>query len=511
MLQQNFSYNLEKKAALHPDDTAVFEPYNLKKYTYRALSHRSNKLSNVLASAGIAKGDRICCLTANSVEYIDLFMAAARLGAILCPLNYRLAPVEMVRITRDSKPKAFVFDGEFDAAGKEIVSANPELKSILYFGEGEFNWASRMEEMTAQYTSIGPEIAGDSNDPLLMLYTAGSTGRPKGVPLKQTNLFFNAINWILDLGITRADYGLTVLPLFHIGGHMLWLLPHLLVGAKIMLQRRFDPETTLRLCSQEKITNTYLIPAMAKMVLALPNWKEYDLSAVRFIGAGGEAVAEKITKEFGEIGIPVLNSYGLTETSDGTITVRPEDGMGRPANCIGKPLTLTDTRIVDAEGREVGNGVEGELLHRGPSVVDSYWNRPEESAKTFRDGWLHTGDIATRDEKGFFYFIGRKDELIITGGENVYPAEVEEAILSYSKVADVAVLGIPDDKWGQATKAIIVPKRKMIIEEAEMDDFLKTKLSGFKRPKIYTFIPELPKMGSGKLDRVRIKQFYGKP
>jgi fatty-acyl-CoA synthase len=511
MLQQTFAYNLEKKAALHPDNAAVFEPYNLKRHTYRDLSCRSNKLANALASSGIAKGDRIGCLTANSVEYIDLFMAASRLGAILCPLNYRLAPAEMIGIIGDARPKGFVFDGEFGAAGKEIVSANPDLKSILYFGVGDFDWAERMEEQTSQHSSIAPEIASTSNDPLLMLYTAGSTGRPKGVPLTQSNLFFNSINWILDLGITRADYGLTVLPLFHIGGHMLWLLPHLLVGAKVMLQRRFDPEMTLRLCSQEKVTNTYLIPAMAKMVLALPNWKTYDLSTIRFIGAGGEAVAEKITRGFGEVGIPVLNSYGLTETSDGTMTVRPEDGMGRPANCIGRPLTLTDIRIVDAEGHDVGEGVEGELLHRGPSVVDKYWNRMDETTKAFRDGWLHTGDIGTRDEKGFYYFIGRKDDLIITGGENVYPAEVEEAILGYSKVADVAVLGVPDDKWGQTVKAIIVPKNGMVIENAEINNFLKTKLSKFKIPRIYFFINELPKMGSGKMDRVQIKKSYGMP
>jgi fatty-acyl-CoA synthase len=509
MLQQNFAYILEKKAFLHPEDTAIVEAYNSKRYTYLELCQRSNRLANLLKGAGIEKGDRISCLTANSVEYIDIFMAAARLGALLTPLNHRLAPLEMIKILSDAKPKVFIFDGEFGDVAREIAAANLNMNLILYFGNGEFSWAKRMEEIVSQYGVVGPEIAGDSEDPLLMLYTAGSTGRPKGVPLKQTNLFFNSINWILDVGITKEDYTLTVIPLFHIGGHMLWTLPHLIVGAKILLQRRFEPETTLRLLTQEKITNVYFIPAMAKMVLALPNWKDYDLSRLRFIGAGGEPVPERVTNAFGEIGIPVLNSYGLTETSDGTTTIRPRDALGKPANCIGKPLTLTDVRIVDSQGRDVGVGVEGEILHRGPSVVNEYWNRPEESSKAFRDGWLHTGDRAVRDEAGFIHFLGRKDDMIITGGENVYPAEVEEVILSYPKVADVAVIGMPDEKWGQTVKAVIAPKGGTSIEEKEIIDHIKSRLSGFKRPRILQFVESLPKIGSGKLDRVKIKNMYG--
>jgi fatty-acyl-CoA synthase len=302
---------------------------------------------------------------------------------------------------------------------------------------------------------------------------------------------------------------MTIIPLFHIGGHMLWTLPHLIVGAKVLLQRRFEPESTLRLLTEEKVTNVYFIPAMAKMVLALPNWKEYSLSHLRFIGAGGEPVPERVTRAFAEIGIPVLNSYGLTETSDGTTTIRPWDAAGRPANCIGKPLTMTDIRIVDSHGHEVGTGAEGEILHRGPSVVNEYWNRPEESAKAFRDGWIHTGDRAVRDAEGFIHFLGRKDDMIITGGENVYPAEVEEVILSHSKVADVAIVGLPDEKWGQTLKAVIAPKPGMVIIEQEILDHVKARLSGFKRPRIIHFVESLPKIGSGKLDRVTIKKMYG--
>lgn len=510
MIYQNFSYILEKKALLHPDDIAVKESHSLVSYTYGELHHRSCALCRAFKAAGIKRGDRISCITGNTVEYLIVFMACARLGTLLSPLNHRLAPFEMAKIVDDAKPKAFVFDVDFMSIAKEILDRNTVIELIVCFGNKECAWAQKLEELIQQHSSIVPEIEGDSSDPLLLLYTAGSTGKPKGVPLTQSNLFFNSINWILDVGITKKDYSLTVIPLFHIGGHMLWTLPHLLVGAKVMLQRRFEPESTLRLLEAEKITNTYFIPAMAKMILALPGWRDFDLGSVRFIGAGGESVPERVTNAFAELGIPILNSYGLTETSDGTISMRPEHVNGKPANCIGKPLTMTDTRIIDSKGQDVQPEEEGELLHRGPSVVSSYWNKPEETSKIFHDGWLHTGDLVKKDHDGFIYFLGRMDDMIITGGENVYPAEVEEVILSYHKVADVAVIGLPDEKWGQTIKAVIAPKGDFKINDREIVEYVKTKLSGFKRPRIIEFVESLPKIGSGKLDRVQIKRKYGK-
>ncbi|HAM54626.1 MAG TPA: hypothetical protein DCQ64_04160 [Candidatus Rokubacteria bacterium] len=244
-------------------------------------------------------------------------------------------------------------------------------------------------------------------------------------------------------------------------------------------------------------------------MLAVPNWAEYDLGSLRFIGAGGEPVPEKITRAFAGIGIPVLNAYGQTETSDGTTVLRPQHAAMKPANCVGKPLTMVDVRIVDEAGEDVGHGVEGELLHRGPSVVDAYWKRPEESEKAFGDGWFRTGDRAFRDREGFIYFLGRKDDLIITGGENVYPAEVEEVILGYPGVADVAIMGIPDERWGQAIKAVLALREGAAVGQEEIFEYLKTRLSHFKLPRILEFTDALPKMGSGKLDRVRIRALYG--
>lgn len=510
MLHQNFAYQLEKRALLHPADIAVFDAHDQERWTYRELVQRSCRLAHALASRGVARGDRVCCLTKNSVEYLDLFLAVARLGAIVCPINHRLAMVEVKRIVEDARPKALVCDTDFAEAAEAIVREHACVTSTLAFGEGALPWGERLEDATRGQPDAGPAIAGDPEDPLLMLYTAGSTGRPKGVPITGRNLFFSASNWIVELGLRRTDYTLSALPLFHIGGHVLWTLPHLMIGAKVLLLRRFEPEAFLRIIERERVTNTYLIPAMAKMVIASPQWRRHDLGSLRFVGSGGEAVPESVAGAFREIGIPILNSYGLTETSDGTTSLRPYDA-GKPAHCIGKPLPFVDVKLVTPEGREAAPGEEGEIAHQGPTLVDGYWGRPEETAKAFRDGWFFSGDVGVRDEDGYLYFLGRKDDMIVTGGENVYPAEVEQAILSHPKVADVAVLGVPDERWGQAIKAIIAPRGGALIDEKELAKHLEVRLSRFKRPRIWRFVDQLPKIGSGKLDRNLIRKTHGQP
>ncbi len=473
------------------------------------LYYRANRLANTLLDMGISKGDRILCITRNTVEYLDIFFAVARIGAIVVPVNYRLSPNEILQIIDDASPKLIIFDSMFDEKVKVIRDSRINIKNFLVFGDKSCNWAGQYETITQKYPDKGPMIEAGADDPVLMLFTAGSTGRAKGVALKHQNLFFRSVDCIVDVGITKQDYTLTILPLFHIGGHMLWTLPHIHVGAKIMLAT-FDPETTLRIIEQEKITNTYLLPAMVKLIIRLPNWEKCDLSSLRFVGAGGEPVPAKVSQAFSKWGIPIFNSYGLTETTDGTTFIRPEHVANKPAHCIGKTHTSVDAKVVDAQGNELGPDQDGEMLHRGPTVVDSYWHRPEESAKAFKDSWLHTGDRVVKDSDGFYYFIGRKDDMIVSGGEKVFPAEVEEVILAYPKVADVAVVGVPDETWGQIVKAVIVPKQGMPLTEDEIVAHVKQCLASFKKPRLIEFVSDLPRLGTGKLDRRRIKEMYAK-
>ncbi len=509
MLQQNLAYLLEKRRAVSPDAIAVVEDQGGRQHSYADLCARVRALAGALRAAGLGRGDSLCCITGNTVEYLELFFAAAWIGATVSPINHRLSPADAAKIVGDAGPRAFVFDAAFGDLARALVQDGARPDVVLRFGEEGHDWAEDMQAWVARHPGEAGAIAGDSEDPLLLLYTAGSTGRPKGVPLTHANLFFNAVNWIIDVGLTRDDYGLTVIPLFHIGGHMLWTLPLLIVGGKVLLQRRFDPEVTLGLLAEHRITNAFLLPTMLKMMLAVPGWDGHDLRSLRFIGAGGEPVPEAITRAFGGLGIPVLNAYGLTETADGTTVVRPRDAASKPANCVGTPLTMVDVRIADEAGHDVGPGVAGEILHRGPSVVNAYWKRPEESARAFRDGWFRTGDRAFRDAEGFIHFLGRGDDMIISGGENVYPAEIEEVILGHPAVADVAIVGIPDERWGQTIKAVVALKPGATVSEGELTEHVKGKLSPFKRPRLLEFTDALPKMGSGKLDRVRIRALHG--
>jgi len=510
MLYQNFAYILEKKVDYYPNDIGVVEAHNGKSYRYIDLYHRANRLANALLDMGVTKGDRVLCLTRNTVEYFDIFFAVARMGAVVAPINYRLSPNEILRIVDDASPKAIIFDSMFKEKIKVIKDSRSDIKNFLVFGGNSCDWAGDYEPTTQKYPNEGPPIGAGAEDPILMLFTAGSTGRPKGVPLKHQNLFFKSVDCVVDVGITKQDYTLTVLPLFHIGGHMLWTLSHIHVGAKIMVAT-FEAETTLKLIEREKITNTYLLPAMLKLIIQIPGWEKYDLSSLRFVGAGGEPVPARVSEAFSKWSFPIFNSYGLTETADGTTFIRPEHVASKPAHCIGKTHTSVDAKVVDAQGNELEPGQEGEMIHRGPTLVDSYWQKPEESAKAFRDGWLYTGDRVVKDNDGFYYFLGRTDDMIISGGENIFPAEVEEVILAHPKVADVAILGVPDELWGQVVKAVIAPKEGMTVTEDEIIAHVKQHLASFKKPRLFEFVSDLPRMGSGKLDRQKIKETYAKP
>jgi len=511
MLFQNFAYILQKKADSYADKVAVIEPYNGKEYTYLEMCQRASRLAHALLDIGIRRGDRVLCISRNTVEYLDALFAAATVGAVLLPINYRLSSDEILRIVEDGSPKVMFFDAEFSDRAKALADTQSSIKNFVIFAGSGCDWASEYETIAKRYPEESPPIVGDSEDPITLLYTAGSTGRPKGVPLKHRNWFFKAQDIVVDMGINRQDITLTILPLFHVGGMMLYTLSHILVGATVVLQRQFDAEEAFKLIQQYKVTNTFLMPAMAKMMIQIPNWEKYDLSTLRFVGAGGEPVPERIVQAFAKCSFPILPSYGLTETTGEMTFLRPEQVKGKPSHCIGKPRTCGEAKIVDSQGRELGPDQEGEIIVQGPTVADSYWQKPEESAKAFRNGWLYTGDKGVKDSEGFYYFLGRTDDMILSGGENIYPAEVEQVILNHPKVADVAVLGVPDKQWGQTVKAIIAPQKGEELTEDEVLTHVKQHLASFKKPRIIEFVSELPKGSTGKLDRKKIKEIYAHP
>jgi acyl-CoA synthetase (AMP-forming)/AMP-acid ligase II len=510
MFYQNFAYIVRKKAEISPDGIAIVESHNGKEHSYSEICKRANRLAQALSDMGIKKGDRVICITCNTVEYFDIYLAVSILGAILITINYRLSSNEILRIVEDGSPKVLIADGEFSDKVKDIANVKTSIHKFIMFGETATDWANNYDTITHAYSEKESPIRADSEDVVILMYTAGSTGRPKGVPLNHRNFFFKSQDIVVDMGFTRQDITLTLLPVFHIGGNVLYTQAHLHVGAKIVLQRRFSAQETFELIQKYRVTNTFLLPAMMKMMIQIPEWEKYDLSSLRLVGSGGEPVPERVISAFGKYSFPIFNSYGLTETTAEMIFNRPETARGKPAHCIGKPGTCREAKIVDMEGNELGPDQPGEIIVRGPTVADSYWRRPEESAKAFKNGWLYTGDKGVKDSEGFIYFLGRTDDMLISGGENIYPAEIEEAILSHPKVADVAVVGVPDEKWGQLVKAVIAVQEGEELKEDEILKHVMQRIASFKKPRIIQFVDELPKNPVGKLDRKKINEMYAK-
>lgn len=512
MICQNFASIIRKKAYIHPDKVGVVESHTGKEYTFLDMSKRHNKLARAMMKMGIKKYDTIMCIPRNTIEYLDIYHAAAMIGAIMIPVNYRLSPAELIRIAGNAEPKALFFDNKFATTAKVVAESKTTVKDFVVFGQERYDWGINYNQLLTDNSDEELPIEGDSEDIILLMYTAGSSGMPKGVPLKHRNFFFKSQDIIVEMGITKEDTILTVLPLFHIGGNMLYTQATMHAAAKLVLQAQFDAEETFKLIQQHKITATFLLPAHMKMMIQVHDWeKKYKLNSLRFVGSGGEPVPDRVFAAFAEYKFPIFNSYGLTETTGEMIFNRPEYAHLKPANCIGKPCTCRDAKIVDSNGKELSPGQVGEIVVSGPTVVDGYWNNPEATAKAFKDGWLYTGDKGMTDEEGYFYFLGRVDDMIVSGGENIFPAEIEEAILANPKVADVAIVGIPDEKWGQIIKAIIVPKEGEKLTNEEVLESVTKRLASFKKPRIIEFVSELPKGPTGKLDRRLIKKKYSSP
>lgn len=508
MRQTNFGYILRKKAKYNPDRVAVVDSETGDEVTYGELEENSNRLAAGLTDRGIEEGDRVCGLFRNSVEFFETFFATCKLGAIMAPLNFRLAVDELQYLLDDTEPGVLIYESVFEEKVAALESA-AEAYSIDIDGvQGDARSFDDLLEAPAE----PPAIRGTFEDPAILLYTSGSTGRPKGVPLSHKNLFFSSVCYIVDIGLTDEDTTLTSSPLFHVGGLNIFTLPLLHVGGKVVLQREFVPEETWAIIDEHDVTKMFAIPTMVNMMINVDGWhEEHDLSTLELMAAGGEPIPTELKDAFQMIDVPLISAYGLTESTDGSLFLRPEKTMEKGPKCNGMTFTHVDAKIVDEDMEEVSTNEKGELLHRGPTVADGYWGLEEKSEDEWTNGWLHTGDIATQDEDGYFHIFGRTDDMIISGGENVYPVEVEDAIHSHPDVDEVIVFGVPNDEWGEIVKAVVVPGEDETMTKSDFREFLEGRLARFKHPKEIEFVAELPKSGTGKLERQTIIDRYGDP
>jgi fatty-acyl-CoA synthase len=488
---------LTKRELLQGEREAVVD--GRRRLSYRTLNRRVNQLARSLQSMGLRQGDRIAILGYNGLEYVETIFAAAKLGLILVPLNWRLAPPELAFILSDSTTETLLFDSEF-AKTAEILRSQTPLRRFVAFGEKEAPGATVYEKALSSEGDgePAPDRPVDLDTPHIIMYTAGTTGRPKGAVLSQGASFWNAVNMSLCVDLTSRDRTLTVLPMFHIGGIGLYTLPTLYQGGTVVIQRAFDPKVTFRLIEEERIDVFFGVPAIFLFLVQDPAFKSGGMGRLRSVMSGGAPLPVSLVHQYKEAGIILQQGFGMSEAAPG-IAALDRDRAVAKAGSIGRPLFYMEIRIVDSQNRDLPPNREGELLIRGPNVMQRYWNRPEATAEAFTDGWLHTGDLARMDGDGDLYIVDRKKDMFISGGENVYPAEVENSLYELSQVAEAAVIGVKDPKWGEVGRAVVVLKAGQKLTEAEVLDYLKGKLAKYKVPRSVVFVDQLPRNAAGKV------------
>lgn len=489
----DLAYWLERRADFSPDRVAIhFEGID---HTWAMIDRRVRRFALHLAELGVGSGDRVAHISYNSPEFLFLLFACARLSAILVPLNWRLAVPEHVTILKDAEPKLLLHDDAFADHAVQLVAAGLScgVRAIRDTGGIDAGHA----------TGPARETAFDS--PLLIVYTSGTTGRPKGAVLTQGAMTWNAINSTLMHDLTSDDHILTTLPLFHVGGLNIQTLPALHAGARLTLHRRFDAGATLAAIAALRPTLTVLVPAQLSAILDHPDWTHTDLSSLRAITTGSSIVPTSLIERIHARGVPVIQVYGSTETAPIAIYQTTREAFASVGSC-GKPALHCSIRVVDALDCDVASGQRGEILVRGPNVMTGYWRDQDATATALRGGWFHTGDIGHVDAQGFYYIDERKNDVIISGGENIYPAEIESVLMTDSRIAEAAVVALPDDKWGEVPVAVVVRRAGPSVGSEELLALFRDRLARFKHPRHVIFVETLPRNALGKILRHELRR-----
>ena len=471
-----------------------------KDISYGEMDIRVTRLAAMLSSQlGINKGDRVAHLGYNSPELLELLFACARLGAMLVPLNWRLAPPEHLWILQNCDPKALLLESNFVEHLDSFVKEVPNLAIIAY---GEVDGFLSYEHLL---NATGSDAGGGSlDDPVTIVYTSGTTGRPKGSLLTQNALFYNALNAIAAHDITRYDHGLTTLPMFHVGGMNIHTTPSIHAGATTTIQARFAPEDTLAAISKRKPTIFLTVPAMTLSMISHPDWETTNLSSLRLVGIGSAAVPEVVLRAFLVRGIPATQIYGLTESAPIAICLPTEDVERKIGSC-GKPALHTKARIVDNRDMPVVPGEAGEILLLGKNLFKKYWRDELGTQEAHKDKWFRTGDIGHQDEDGYYYIDERKKDVVISGGENIYPAELENILADCTDLLEAAVIGRPNELWGEVPIACVVRCPGSKIGEEEILKLFEGRLARFKHPHGVIFFEDLPRNAMGKVEKFTLR------
>lgn len=468
--------------------------------TYGQLADRVAGVAAGLRSSGVGHGDRVVFCGLNRVELIDVLLACWRIGAVACPINNRLTPPEVAMQLADCRPRISLATDGFDQLLNDALALNDSADRAVRDLDADPFPVAPGPAVDPERPTVLPEIG----DAALMVYTSGTTGAPKGAVHTQGSLLATWRNSVDHQNLGDDAVIVAPLPTFHVGGLNIQTLPTLLVGGTVILQRRFDPGDVLDLIRRHRPTQTLLVPAMLAAVAAHPDFDSTDLSTLEGINSGSSIIPESVMQPFFDRGIPVGQVYGTTETGPTAVVLDYADAAARIGTC-GRPALLTELRIVDAGGRDVGDDVDGELLVRGPNVFSHYWENPEATAAAFVDGWFHTGDVGHRDRDGYVTIADRITDVVISGGENVYPAEVEAVLLDHPAIIDVAVIGRPDPRWGETPVAVVVPADGSNLDIDELRTWLDGRLARFKQPRALVLREDLPRTALGKVRKHELR------
>lgn len=501
---------LSKRAGLTPERIAVVELETGQRYTYAGLNERANRLGNFMRDElGVRPGDRVSIIAKNSIVFIDLFYGLPKIGAIFAPFNWRLTSRELAYVVNDLEPKVLMVEPEFTSIVEEM-RADIRVEHYVSLRGAEIPEGVDYENSLKQASSQEPKHPDlDLESPYCILYTSGTTGNPKGAILPHRQILFNCINTVVSWGLTEKDISPVYTPLFHAGGLFAFLTPLLYVGGRIILARDFDPVTSLQWIMEEDCTVILGVPTLFQMWIDSDYFNEADFSNVHFFISGGAACPPPLMNAWREKkGIIFRQGYGLTEVGPNCFSMTDEDSVPKTGS-VGKPIFHSEMRIANPEsGEDVPVGEAGELLIRGPHVSSGYWRNPEASAKTIVDGWFHTGDMAHMDEDGFFYIDGRYKDMIKSGGENIYAAEVETVVRDHPAVKDAALLGKPDKKWGEVGLMIVLLEDGQQVSETELKEYCQGKIARYKVPKVFVFVEDLPYSAYGKVEKIKLKEKY---
>jgi len=508
-MRNNLGLFLSKRAELSPSLEAVVEVESGRRFTYAELNRRSNRTANGLRKLGVQPGERVALLLMNGVEYLESFFAIAKLGAIVVPLNWRLVPDELTFILKDSGVRVLVYGHEFESAAadlRERGASGTDVREWICVGDSRD--ARSYAELHDAASSEEPEIGGEDGDELYIMYTSGTTGRPKGVVHTHDTVIWACHTSNASADGRYRDRYLVSLPFFHVGA-LTPVTANVQRGMTNVVMRAFDPLKAWQTIERERISAMLAVPAMLGFMLRVPEHEKFDFSCLRWCMSGAAPVPVTLIEAFAELGIEVHQVYGLTESCGPGCLISPEHALAK-AGSTGKAFFHTEVRVANARGESVQPGETGEVLLKGRHIMKGYWNQPEATAETVRDGWLYSGDLATVDKEGFIYIQDRKKDMIISGGENVYPAEIENVILAHPKVAEVGVIGQPSAKWGESPVAVVV-KTDPSLTEQEVLDHCNGKLARFKLPRRVEFVDEIPRNPSGKILKRELRDRFPGP